>query len=107
VLARHETMAALDRLERKRAVSTFAFDRLGSRFSNTEMLKIGLRIALGRFNIRTPSRLRSNDEFICSEYVARCFDRAGVHLQWDGRGFIAPATIAHDPGVKPVAEIQT
>lgn len=107
VLTRHRAMASLDPLGRRRAMAQFAFDRLGSRFSNKEMLKIGLRMALGRFAIVTPKRLRADDEYICSEYVAGCYDRAGISLQWDGLGFVAPADIADDPGVEPVAEIQT
>lgn len=107
VLARHEGMAALDPLGRKQAFTKFAFGRLGSRFSNKEMLKIGLRIAFGRLGRPMPDRLRSDDEFICSEYVACCFERVGIKLAWDGRGFIAPATISHDPLVRPIAEIRT
>ena len=107
VLARHDALARIDPIERTRAMSGFAFDRLGDRFSNREMIKIGLRIVLGRFGVTMPRRLRADDEFICSEYVARCYERAGVALRWDGLGFMAPADIARDPGMRALAEIQT
>jgi hypothetical protein len=54
-----------------------------------------------------PGRLSPDDEFICSEYVARCYERIGLPVPWDGLGFIAPADFARDPALAPVAQIQT
>jgi hypothetical protein len=54
-----------------------------------------------------PPRLGPKDEFICSEYVGRCLDAAGVQIPWDGLGFIAPSDFAACPEVEPLAQIQT
>ena len=47
-----------------------------------------------------------DDEFICSEYVAKCYEAVGIEIAWDGRGFIAPADFANDPNVKAIAQIK-
>jgi len=107
LLARHQGLAARSRQRPLKRMAEFAFDRLGDRFSQTEMMKIALRIALGRFRVKTPPSLGPDDAFICSEYVARCFEAVGVKIPWDGYGFIAPADIARDPRLEPIAQIAT
>ncbi len=104
VLARHAQVAAL---ADPKAVGDEAIDLIGSRFSAFEIAKIGLRIAVGRFDRKMLKPLRPADEFICSEYVDRCFRCAGVEIQWDGLGFIAPSDIADDDHVSAVARFQT
>lgn len=107
LLARHDKLAGIAEEEPLKRMAGFAFSRLGDRFSNTEMLKIALRIALGRLPVKTPRSLGPADEFICSEYVARCLEAVGVKVPWDGLGFVAPADIAADPGLRPIAQIDT
>ena len=55
-----------------------AIDLMGDRFSPGEIIKIATRIAFGRFDRHMPEPLKSNDEFICSEYIDRCYRRVGV-----------------------------
>lgn len=107
LLARHAAAAGFEPHELVRGMCGFAFDQLGRRFSQAETIKIGVRIALGRLGIVMPSRVRSDDEFICSEYVARCFEAVGIRIGWDGLGFMAPADIAADPAVTAVAQVAT
>lgn len=107
LLARHRALAAKSRRDPWTKIATFAFDRLGDRFSAREVLKIGLRIVLSRFGRRLHPILGPKDEFICSEYVARCLKTVGLDIPWDGLGFIAPADIANDPRVQAVALIKT
>ena len=104
LLARHADLRSSDPAT-LREMSTFAFDRLGAKFSNRETAKIGARIALGRLGVALPGRLAPDDDFVCSEYVARCFERVGLPVPWDGLGFIAPSDIAADPRVMAVAQI--
>jgi hypothetical protein len=107
IIARHrdaERAAGGGSLMRK--MQEFAFDRLGAKFSDAENLKIAARIAFGRLG-RLPQRLAPDDEYICSEYVAGCYESVGISIQWDGRGFIAPSNIADDPRVEAVAQIDT
>lgn len=107
LLARHSGLVLHEDHSTMRAMTEFAFDRLGAKFSNAETARIALRIAMGRLNVRIPDRLAAEDEYICSEYVARCFEAVGLAIEWDGLGFIAPSDIADDARVQPVAQIQT
>jgi hypothetical protein len=91
-----------------RAMARFAFDHLGCRFAPNEITKIALRIITAQlFNVRrqTSKMLLPDDEFICSEFVAKAFAAAKVKIPWDGLGFIAPADFANDPDVVPLAQV--
>jgi hypothetical protein len=110
ILARHEDYAdqggkpggaAMQRL------AEAAVDRFGDRFAPGEILKIAARITFGRSGRTTPTFLGPRDEFICSEYAAKCLEAVGVEIGWDGRGFIAPASFANDPKVKAIAQFRT
>ena len=88
-------------------MAKFAFTRLGDKFPKWETVKIGLRIALGRLNAAMPSLLVADDEYTCSEYIAKCYESIGLAIAWNGQGFITPADIAKDPRIVAVAQIQT
>lgn len=107
LLARHLDMPADALAPTMRRMSEFAFDRLGDKFSTMEVVKIGLRLAFGRLDLVLPTRLRPDDEYICSEYVAGCFEHVGLPIAWNGLGFIAPSDIAEDPRIVAVAQIRT
>ncbi len=108
VIARHRDVgAAAHGAALMSRMQEFAFDRLGAKFSNSENVKIALRIMLGRLGRPMPHRLAPDDDYICSEYVAGCYESVGLKIEWDGRGFIAPSNIARDPRVDAVAQIQT
>jgi hypothetical protein len=106
ILARHSDFkskvgkdpGALQRL------GDFAVDRFGDPFASKEILKIAGRILLGRSRRPMPPILAPDDEFICSEYVAKCFERVGIAIAWDGAGFIAPGDIALDAKIEAVAQ---
>ena len=104
ILARHQDIEAKGNLS---PLADFAVDAMGDRFSPGEVIKIAARIAVGRIDRRMPKSLGPDDEFICSEYVARCFQTIGIQIAWDGLGFIAPADFARDPKIHAVAQIQT
>lgn len=108
IIARHRDVdRAADGTALMTRMQKFAFDRLGAKFSNMENVKIALRIALGRLGRPMPQRLAPDDDYICSEYVAGCYESVGLGIRWDGRGFIAPSNIADDPRVDAWAQIQT
>ena len=49
---------------------------------------------------------RINDYFLCSEFVAKCFDLIGLECpDDDGSGFVAPEHIACVPYVRALCEI--
>lgn len=104
VLARHADIG--DRASLTPLIQ-YAIDCMGDPFSPAEIAKIGLRIAFARTQQEMPDRLKPEDEFICSEYVDRCYRKVGVEIPWDGKGFIAPADVANDPRVSAVARFKT
>ena len=109
ILARHDDFATRVQADgdAMRRLSDFAVDRFGDPFASGEILKIAFRILLGRTRTRTPRILSPDDEFICSEYVARCFETVGIEIGWDGAGFIAPADFAQDPKMQAIARFKT
>ncbi len=107
LLARHEAFHGPSATRRMKAAAEFGFSRLGDPFSNREMLKIVLRVLFGRLNRKMPRSLGPHDEFICSEFVARAYAKAGVKIAWDGLGFIGPGDIAADPKVAAVLQVRT
>jgi hypothetical protein len=107
LLARHRGMAAKSRARPLKKMAEFGFDRMGDRFSQAEMAKIVLRIALGRLDVRLHRALGPKDEFICSEFVARCLQTVGLEIPWDGLGFVAPADFACAPRIDAVAQVRT
>jgi hypothetical protein len=106
LLARHEGIADLAPA-RLRKLFDFAFSQLGDPFAGGEIVKIAIRLLLGRLAIRFPKRLQPHGEYICSEFVAACFDKAGIKVPWDGLGFVAPNDFADAPQVTAVAQVRT
>jgi hypothetical protein len=104
IVARHRDMPSGDALK---PLTNFAINAMGDRFSPLEIARIGARIAVGRMDKHMPKALSARNEFICSEYVAKCFDTVGIKIQWDGLGFIAPGDFALDPKVDAVAQFKT
>ena len=107
LIARHAEFERKATPERLKALTDFAFDRFGSPFSGLEMAKIAARIGLAGFNVRLPGRLDPDDEFICSEYVAKCYEHVGIQIPWDGLGFIGPDDFAKAPPVDALMRVRT
>jgi len=107
LLARHNAYGDGPECPKLRAVARFAFDHLGCRFAANEITKIAMRIIAARLmgQRRTPRMLLSDNEFICSEFVAKAFHAAKVKIPWDGLGFIAPCDFALDPSVTAIAQV--
>jgi hypothetical protein len=107
LLARHSAFATSVQRPDIVRMADFAVDRFGAPFATKEIIKIGLRVAMGFFAVKMPAMLVSDDEFICSEYAERCYEQVGVRIPWDGLGFIAPSDFAAAPEVEALAQIQT
>lgn len=107
LVARHADFEGLANAANLRAMSMFAVDRFGAPYSPGEIVKIAVRVIAGWLNKPMPKLLEADDEYICSEYAAACFERVGVIIPWDGLGFIAPADFASDAKVSPVGVIRT
>ena len=107
LLARHHDLARRRSDAHLKKIYKFALDRCGDRFAGSEILRIGARVIAGRFVRKMPKSLGPRNEYICSEYVARCLEQVDVQIEWDREGFIAPADFACDPKVEAVAQIRT
>lgn len=107
LLTRHSGFAGDGENPRVRAMANFSFDHLGAKFAPNEITKIGLRIFMARVmgERHTPKMLIPDDEFICSEFVAKAFEAAKVAIPWDGLGFIAPCDFALDPAMEAIAQV--
>jgi hypothetical protein len=107
LLTRHSDLSADANDPGLRSLAKFAFDHLGCKFASGEIAKIALRIVTARLfgNRRTPRFLLRDDEFICSEFVAKAFEEAGLKVPWDGLGFIAPSDFADDPKLCAIAQV--
>lgn len=102
LVLRHVDFPAEPDNDKIKAMTGFALDRLGYPYSALELAAIAARIAAGVAGLTLPGRLDPKNGYICSEYVAKCYEAMGIALAPDREGFIAPADIANDPGVFPV-----
>jgi hypothetical protein len=107
LLARHRRFAELVAEARLRAMTRLAFERFGTPFGGGETAKIALRLVAGGLGLRIPKPLQPRDEYICSEYVDRCYRQVGIETPWNRDGFIGPSDFAADPEVEAVAQVQT
>lgn len=72
---------------------------LNKKFSFKDVLVFFLQGNTGRFEYV------ENDEFLCSEFVAKCYAGVGIDYPGDGRGFVAPEHIAMSEHVDVLVEI--
>jgi hypothetical protein len=75
--------------------ATFWF---GHSYDRDEIITIAARIVSGK---KQPA-IEADKQFICSEYVARCFSHVGIDVVWNQKGFIAPSDFAADPNFELV-----
>lgn len=99
LVLRHQDFPEHPNPAKVREMTQFALDRVGFPYSFWELHRIAVRIALGLAGKIVTGRLDPKNQFICSEYVAKCYEAIGVKLAPDKEGFIAPADIANDPKV--------
>ena len=83
----------------------FAVDRLGYPYSPAELARIGMRIAAGLVGQTLPGQLDPQNAYVCSEYVAKCYEAMGIALAPDRGGYLAPADIANDPNVEAILSL--
>lgn len=104
MVCRHDALADATP-EQFHRMSGFATDQLGCPFDAGELVKIAVRIGLGAFGVRLPRMIQPGGEYFCSEYLDECYQRLGVTIPWDGRGFIAPSNFACAPEVRAVMRV--
>lgn len=93
-----------------------AIDEFGQSYGSDHITRIALRILMSKLprdsgveslikELELPE-LRGGESYICSEYVHECFERAGVSIPRDERGFVAPADFARDAQLDLVAVLK-
>ncbi len=89
-------------------LSQYAIDLFGYPYDKEEIAKIAARILASKvpFTSRQMRKIAPDREFICSEYVARCYEQVGLHVRWNQLGFISPADFAADENFELVAVLK-
>jgi len=83
-------------------LTRFGVDHLGYPYNPVELVRIATRIALGLANVQVPGHLEPSNSYICSEFVARCYEAVGIDLAPNAEGFMAPADVAADQNIVPI-----
>jgi hypothetical protein len=106
LVLRHPDFPPNEDAEKVIAMTAFALDRLGYPYSDKEIMEIAIRIAEGMAGHIVTGRLDPQNQYICSEYVAKCYDVMDVTLAPDQLGFIAPGDIARDPRIQGLFSVK-
>jgi hypothetical protein len=79
-------------------LAQYAVDQFGYPYDKDEIAKIAARILASKipFTKKQMRKIEPDREFICSEYVARCYGQVGLDIQWNRLGFVAPSDFAAD-----------
>lgn len=79
-------------------LAKYAVDQFGYPYDKEDIARIAARILASKvpFSVKERERIEPNREYICSEYVGRCYETIGLKVKWDKRGFVAPADFARD-----------
>jgi hypothetical protein len=102
-IGRHAGFAAIAQ-DQLTLFSQGAVDLFGTKYDTQECLGIMARIVADKLGF-LPQVARSNRTFICSEYAALCYQSVGIIIDYDRRGFIAPADFVKCPEVSLLWEI--
>lgn len=96
VLARHKDFEKKSSTKGLKKFGQFAVDLFGYPYDIDEIAKILARIAASYipFTSKEKKDLKRDREYICSEYVWECYNSLGIKIDYDKRGFVAPADFA-------------
>ena len=86
----------------------FAVDLFGYPYDKDEIVRIAARIVASKVGLkrRDMKAISRDREYICSEYVWECYKNLGIDIEYDRRGFIAPADFARARGLKLKAVLE-
>lgn len=99
ILIRHDDFTARFTDARKKKLGQFAASRLGYKYDNDEIAKISARIMASYIPGFKSSKkeLSHDEEYICSEFVHRCYKEINISVKHNTKGFIAPSDFSADP----------
>ncbi len=101
---RHKNFEQLVDQRKMNSLVDFATKCFGRPYDNDEIAKIAARILASKipFTPKQRKKIKPDGEFICSEYIARCFDKIKIPVKWNKKGFVSPADFAADPNFELV-----
>ena len=107
-IIRNRTFAQRIKKDKLVELAQYAVDLFGYPYDKDEIAKIAARILASKvpFTKKQLKKIEPDREFICSEYVARCFEHVGLPVQWNQLGFVAPADFAGDPDFDLIAVLK-
>lgn len=107
-IIRHKRFEALADKNKLSRLAQFAVDRFGYPYDKDEIARIAARIMASKipFTRKQRDRIAPDEEYICSEYVAKCYEEFGIKVAWNKKGFIAPSDFAADPDFELVAVLK-
>jgi hypothetical protein len=104
LIARHKNFNPSEVL----SLSKHAVNLFGYPYDTQEIMRIAARIMMPDFAPAQKAPDYSHDRsFICSEYAYECFRSVGIEVDYNPRGFVAPADFARTPEINPVALLQS
>lgn len=97
-IIRNKNFAATVGPQKLKMLTQYAVDQFGYPYDKDEIIKIAARIFAAKvpFTKKQKMKIETDREFICSEYVARCYEHVGLDIQWNQLGFVAPSDFAAD-----------
>jgi len=107
-ILRHKEFNASIEKNKLTELAKYAVDQFGYPYDIDEIAKIAARILASTipFTKRQLKKIESDREFICSEYVARCYAAVGLQVQWNQLGFVAPSDFAADSNFDLIAVLK-
>jgi uncharacterized protein YycO len=89
----------LTSLQAERAID-FGLGEEGKNYDKQEIADI-----IAHMILRLPTIQENGEEWICSELVWAAFNKAGIQLHQNQRGFVAPRDLFLDPRIYPIGTI--
>lgn len=108
IMARHRDFQAKAQTKALTRFGQFAVDLFGYPYDKDEIAKIAARIMASHipFSAKDKKAMAPDREYICSEYAYECYKSIGIEIDYDPRGFVAPADFARTREVSLVAVLQ-
>jgi len=101
---RHKQFKEMADQNKLKKLVQYAVEWFGHSYDKDEIAKIAARILSSKipFTPDQRNKIKPDREFICSEYVARCYGAVGIPVKWNQLGFVAPSDFAADPNFELV-----
>lgn len=105
---RHKQFDATVNQAGLKVLAKYAVDQFGYPYDKDEIAKIAARILKGKlpYGPKELEKIKPDREFICSEYVDRCYQQVGLEVKWNKLGFVAPADFAKDKNFSLIGVIK-